>query len=142
MLYFRRYTPDFSHVIYPLSSFYPFNSEDNYTKTIGCCDGILCLIHRNYSFTIENLIQLALWNPSTRKYNALPSLDKPPQPNDGKNRFVDTLYGFGYDYFSDKYKVVAVFMYKCKGDSSYVYKTQAKVHTSGIDSWILDLEHL
>lgn len=78
-----------------------------------------------------------MWNPSTRKYSALPALDKPPQPKDGNNRFVDTLYGFGYDHFSDKYKVVALFMYKYKGDSSYVYKTQVKVHTSGTDSWRL-----
>ena len=131
ILYSRRYSPDFYHVVYPLSSFftngtidgtyiyYPLNGEDNYTKIIGSCDGILCLIYNNY------LIQLALWNPSTRKYNALPSLDKPPHPKDV--------------HFSDKYKVVALFMYECEGDRIYyyVYKTQVKVHTIGTDSWRL-----
>jgi hypothetical protein len=54
----RRHSPNFSHVVYPLCSFfsnsngtiidgthinYPLNSEHIYTNIVGSCDGILCL---------------------------------------------------------------------------------------------------
>lgn len=135
----RKYSPEFSHTIYPLRSIFtnvttdgkqikfPFNSLDFHYRIggmVGSCDGILCFVYKGSE---NSSIQTVLWNPSIRKYNTLPSLEIP------LNHFPG--FGFGYDRFTDSYKVVAVFRYKC--DSSHDYKTQVKVHTLGTNSWRL-----
>lgn len=83
---------------------------------------MLCFaIDRNCAF---------LWNPSIRKSKELPSLENQRQ----KGSY--TIYGFGYDHFSDNYKVVAVFCYEFGSTGGTTsYKTEVKVHTLGTDCW-------
>ena len=62
-----------------------------------------------------------VWNPCTGKLKILPTLE---------NHWLESgsvIYGFGYDRFSDSYKVVAVCMRP--------WDVDVKVHTLGIDSW-------
>ncbi|KAK7359684.1 hypothetical protein VNO77_01647 [Canavalia gladiata] len=99
---------------------YPLNTRKRFDLIVGSCDGILC-------FAIDQSHAL-LWNPSTGKFKKLPSLNN--ERSDGSY----TIYGFGYDRFTDSYKVVAVFCY-CYDCDAGSYKTEVKVLTLGTNSW-------
>ncbi|RHN69938.1 putative F-box associated interaction domain-containing protein [Medicago truncatula] len=85
---------------------------------ICSCHGILC-------FAIAGLYAF-LWNPSLRRYNVLPPLEN-PEESDGSTSYV---YSFGYDHFSNVYKVVAI---------SHLHDTNKKnevsVHSMGTGYW-------
>lgn len=69
---------------------HPLMSYNHGIKIFGSCDGLLCIC---------NIVEdMAIWNPSTRKYQLLPSLGS-------CNRYV---YGFGHDPIADDYKVVKI----------------------------------
>lgn len=68
----------------------------------GSCNGILCICN-----VAEDI---ALWNPSTRKYRILPSL--PPERRcDGVLRFSLESYGFGFDSVHDDFKLLKISQY-------------------------------
>ena len=100
---------------------YPLNDRNRFDVIVGSCHGILC-------FALDQRFAL-LWNPSIRKFSKLPSLDIP------KREGSYTIYGFGYDHFSDSYKVVAVNCFESDSNGSKVYKTEVKVYTLGTDCW-------
>ncbi|XP_061359681.1 F-box/kelch-repeat protein At3g23880-like [Gastrolobium bilobum] len=100
---------------------YPLNKRNHFDLIVGSCDGILCL-------AIDQSCAL-LWNPSIRKFKKSPSLENQRQLGSY------TIYGFGYDHFTDSYKVVAVFCYECDSGGATVYKTLVKVHTLGTNYW-------
>ncbi|XP_057432922.1 F-box/kelch-repeat protein At3g23880-like [Lotus japonicus] len=108
---------------------YPLNTQNLVDFIVGSCNGcILCL-------DIDQSSPL-LWNPSTRRFKKLPSLENPLLEEEDCHYY--TTYGFGYDHSTDRYKVVAVFCYECdddEEDDDFYYKTQVKVHTLGTDSW-------
>ncbi|PNY01638.1 F-box/kelch-repeat protein [Trifolium pratense] len=78
------------------------------------CDGILC-------FTIMYRSVL-LWNPSIRRFYIYP-----PLPIKDERR--ESVYSFGYDHFTQSYKIVAVTNFRAKR------KNEVRVYTLGMDSW-------
>lgn len=70
---------------------------------VGCCNGILCLKHSRFDHGMH------LWNPSTNEHCPIPAC---PAVYD-----KIAYFGFGYDEFSDKYKVVII----CHSSHVYVY---------------------
>ncbi|CAJ2638485.1 unnamed protein product [Trifolium pratense] len=86
-LHFMSYT---THSDYPRGSFH---------RIIGSCNGILCIADIYKGLAV-------LWNPSIRKVKELPLFEKPHESK------LDMMsFGFGYDSFTDSYKVVVVFEY-------------------------------
>jgi hypothetical protein len=91
----HKQSPEFSRRVYPLRSCfrnvngiidgkfikYPLSSEDGSINIVGSCDGILCLAESSKNNLCERDQRPALWNPSTRKYNLLPSMDHPRLDN-------------------------------------------------------------
>ncbi|XP_022142598.1 F-box protein CPR30 [Momordica charantia] len=65
----------------------------------GSCNGILCICN------VAD--DIALWNPSTRKYRILPSLP-PERRSDDVFRFSVDAYGFGYDSVHDDFKLLKI----------------------------------
>ncbi|GAU48760.1 hypothetical protein TSUD_281110 [Trifolium subterraneum] len=91
---------------------------------VGSYNGILCLaqVYYNVSFVL-------LWNPSIRKVKKLPCLKDPCYIS--KNTF-----GFGYNFVTDNYKVVAILTYDVRdSDGDVVCKTVVKVNTLGTNLW-------
>ncbi|OMO95191.1 hypothetical protein CCACVL1_05506 [Corchorus capsularis] len=80
-----------------------FPADKTTPKVVGSCHGLLCLAFRGCE-------DIYLWNPTTRDYNKLP--DHPHLlPNkyptaDHRSYTYSFVYGFGYDSFSDDYKVL------------------------------------
>lgn len=121
-----------SPMVYPLRSFftavttdgtkinYPVNSENNFVRIVGSCNGILCLSHGRFP---------VVWNPSIGKHKILPSFEIPNQA------VWANQWGFGYDNLTDNYKVVGGFSYGWI--HNIVFKTQLNVLTVGTDSWRL-----
>ncbi|KEH21502.1 putative F-box domain-containing protein [Medicago truncatula] len=96
---------------------------------VGSCNGILCIADDNDKGLV------ILLNPSIRKFKELPLLETPPSAMFGN---FETTLGFGYDSFTENYKVVVVMRYKMRVGShyrDYVYKTEVKIHTLGTNSW-------
>lgn len=78
------------------------SSSKGSTAILDSCHGLLCLVDGFYGFHIHQPPhELVLWNPSTRQSNHLPF---PSFVN-----YSSCLYGFGYDSYSDDYKIVRVF---------------------------------
>jgi len=77
------------------------------------CDGIIC-------FTINDSSAL-LWNPSINKFNMLPPLEIT------QKRRPFSKYSFGYDPFTNDYKVFVV--------SFCINKNKVSVHTLGTSYW-------
>jgi len=94
---------------------------------VASCNGILCIADFNQTSSIPIL----LWNPSIRKFKELPLLRKPKAI--GK---VNLTFGFGYDSFTDNYKVVVVLRYlECDSNVNCAIKTDVKVHILGTYFW-------
>lgn len=96
---------------------FPLTLDNRYGGSLGVstCDGILC-------FAINQCFPL-LWNPSIRKFKILPPLENP------RRTISETFYSFGYDHFSNNYKIVAV---------SSLFPQRGRVvnvHSLGTDYW-------
>jgi hypothetical protein len=92
----------------------------HFYRSVGSCNGILCISDANDKGLI------ILLNPSIRKFKELPLLETPRK----------MIVGFGYDSFTDNYKVVVLMRYKMRvGSGDYVYKTEVKIHILGSDCW-------
>lgn len=63
-------------------------------KVVGSCNGLICVVHGFNTFY--------LWNPSTREEKTLPG---PIVVHVGRVFQGLLLYGFGYDYSTDDYKM-------------------------------------
>ncbi|CAI0416438.1 unnamed protein product [Linum tenue] len=81
--------------------------DDFYDWIIGSRDGLLCsVIYPNHDVVV--------WNPSTRVSRSLPNYE----PGFEKWRSsCYTVFGFGYDFQLDDYKVVAVLAYRDKQET-------------------------
>jgi hypothetical protein len=95
---------------------------------VGSCNGILCLAKRFFSDDDSSVV--VLWNPSLRKLKEL------PQPRYPNLSISGVSYGFGYDFVTDNYKVVAVLSYKV-GNNILLAKVKAVVmiNTLGTNFW-------
>ncbi|KAK6784298.1 hypothetical protein RDI58_017753 [Solanum bulbocastanum] len=81
-------------VVTPKELTNPLMSSQFNTNILGSCNGLLLI-----SNTVD---EIALWNPSTRKYKKLPFLGI------ARNDEVRVNFGFGYDVINDDYKVVRI----------------------------------
>ncbi|MED6156935.1 hypothetical protein PIB30_018858 [Stylosanthes scabra] len=94
----------------------PFGEGECLDFETDSCHGMLLVSTSDW----DNLP--ILWNPTTGKFKTLPSLD---------DLSCYVQYGFGYDRFTDTYKVVAVSSSGRHDDP----ESYAEVHTLGTDSW-------
>ncbi|PNY04259.1 F-box/kelch-repeat protein [Trifolium pratense] len=92
---------------------------------VGSCNGILCLAHE---FSIDDSLVVILWNPSLRKVKELPQSHYP--------NLSRISYGFGYDFVTDNYKVVAVLCFTVHNSSGdLLEKAVVKINTMGTNFW-------
>ncbi|XVE81273.1 hypothetical protein DITRI_Ditri15bG0050500 [Diplodiscus trichospermus] len=71
----------------------PIEKDPEYdVELVGSCNGLICLVVDYKDFI--------LWNPSTRQSREL------PKPKHRPNRF--SVYGLGYDFSTDDYKLLRV----------------------------------
>ncbi|KAK7245951.1 hypothetical protein RIF29_40805 [Crotalaria pallida] len=90
---------------------------------LGSCNGLLC---------ISNVADdIAIWNPSLRKYRILPSLNHDRRRNN--TLLAARVYGFGCDDSTNDYKLVRISYYVDLQDSSF--DSQVKVYSSRTNSW-------
>jgi F-box interacting protein len=92
---------------------------------VGSCNGILCLAHE---FSVDDSFVVLLWNPSLRKVKELPQSRYP--------NLSSVSYGFGYDFVTDNYKVVAVLCYKVHDSSGdLLQKAVVMINILGTNIW-------
>ncbi|KAF5203325.1 F-box protein [Thalictrum thalictroides] len=99
-------------------------------RVASCCNGLLCI-----ASNLKPDEPVFIYNPITGECNELPKQDFKPFNTQG------ILYGFAFDRFSNKYKVVCVY---CPDywDTDYWYRdvtvarmTMGEIITEGEDSW-------
>ncbi|OMP00161.1 hypothetical protein COLO4_12870 [Corchorus olitorius] len=108
----KAYSVDFDSFrnLVPLPRPFRGESDKYYSRIFGSCDGLLAVYHHESD--------IALWNPSTRKCNYLPTLsdnltkDLDLIPRYGYHRNV--ILGFGYDVTNNDYKVVQMLRHKTR----------------------------
>ncbi|CAK8531011.1 unnamed protein product [Lathyrus sativus] len=99
----------------------PEINQTSIVHLVGSCHGILCFKHDRG--------RVLLWNPSIRKFTKLPLLEE-------AGHHSSFQFSFGYDNFSDSYKVVAVSCYETYViNDIWAHKYQVNVHTLGTNSW-------
>jgi F-box interacting protein len=116
------YSSDFDSLDTAIELDHPLKTPHYETEIVGSCNGLLCL-----SNTKEDV---ALWNPSTRKYKKLPVTTLEFAP-DGYDYSQYTVSGFGYDETSDDYKVVRSVRLNLAENSS----SGSEVYSLKNDSW-------
>uniref|UniRef100_A0A2N9I2J9 F-box domain-containing protein n=1 Tax=Fagus sylvatica TaxID=28930 RepID=A0A2N9I2J9_FAGSY len=89
------YSSDFDSLDTAIELDHPLKTPHYETEIVGSCNGLLCLSNKKED--------VALWNPSTRKYRKLPVTTLEFAP-DGYDFCQYTVSGFGYDETSDDYK--------------------------------------
>ncbi|KAK3032718.1 hypothetical protein RJ639_035162 [Escallonia herrerae] len=99
----------------------PFENS-NIADVYGSCNGLILLSMRKST--------IAMFNPSTRRYHALPT--SPVEYLDGAVGTHET-YGLGYDVASDDYKVIRINEFRDK-NQNWV-SSEAKVYSLKSDSW-------
>jgi|UniRef100_A0A2N9I8J2 F-box interacting protein len=116
------YSSDFDSLDTAIELDHPLKTPHYETEIVGSCNGLLCLSNKKED--------VALWNPSTRKYRKLPVTTLEFAP-DGYDFCQYTVSGFGYDETSDDYKVVrSVRLYLADNLSS-----GSEVYSLKNDSW-------
>lgn len=100
------------------------NDNSEPISYVGCCNGLILI-------AIDEK-DLFLWNPFTRKSKKLPDLGL--QLDKFNNHDYSIAYGFGYDEFTDDYKVAVII-----GDLEYLndydYKPEVKIYSIKTESW-------
>jgi F-box interacting protein len=106
---------------------YPPSYHFDYPKhvIVGSCNGILCLVNDPF-LPVDDTSIVVLWNPSLRKVKEL------PQPSYPNLSIRAISYGFGYDFATDNYKVVAVLTYKV---GILLEKAVVMINTLGTNFW-------
>ncbi|KAK8575477.1 hypothetical protein V6N12_063149 [Hibiscus sabdariffa] len=95
---------------------HPLMSYNHGVEILGSCNGLLC---------IRNIVEdMAIWNPSTRKYQVLPYL--------GSCRGY--VCGFGHDPIKDDYKVVKIIQLD-RVDAAKPLETEVKVCSLKRNRW-------
>ncbi|GMI74250.1 CONSTITUTIVE EXPRESSER OF PR GENES 1, CONSTITUTIVE EXPRESSER OF PR GENES 30 [Hibiscus trionum] len=101
----------------------PFSTEYIITEILGSCNGLFAL------FNCDE--EIALWNPSTRKFHMLPVTDIEFPRDFCIRQFI--VYGFGHDPISDDYKLVRMVQFYGKEDDSF--DSEVKVYSLRTNSW-------
>ncbi|KAK8282364.1 hypothetical protein V6Z11_D08G022100 [Gossypium hirsutum] len=102
----------------------PLSEQKKYIQILGSCNGLLAVE--------DDDGRILLWNPTTRKYQVLPSTEiEFPSPPIRCSR--STYYGFGYDPVSDDYKLVRIV--QLLGAKDEYFHSEAKVYSLRSNSW-------
>ncbi|KAE8714883.1 hypothetical protein F3Y22_tig00110187pilonHSYRG00188 [Hibiscus syriacus] len=95
---------------------HPLMSYNHGVEILGSCNGLLC---------IRNIVEdMAIWNPSTRKYLVLPYLGS----------CKGYVCGFGHDPIKDDYKVVKIIQLE-RADGDKPLETEVKVFSLKRNRW-------
>ncbi|XP_049387552.1 F-box/kelch-repeat protein At3g23880-like [Solanum stenotomum] len=108
-------------VVESLDLNYPLKNPELRVCIVGSVNGLICL-------DIEDN-DLVLWNPTLRVYRKLPDSRLRVSGGSRLDRITSVMYGFGYDEFSDDYKVVGV---RC---SCTRYPLEVKIYSLKNNSW-------
>ncbi|XP_057753078.1 F-box protein CPR1-like [Arachis stenosperma] len=103
---------------------HPLMCYSNSIKVLGSCNGLLCLCN-----VAEDI---ALWNPNIRKHRLLPYLPAERRERD-TTLFAARVYGFGYDSFSEDYKLVRISYFVDL--HSRTFYSHVKLYSLRVDSW-------
>ncbi|GMN36501.1 hypothetical protein TIFTF001_006057 [Ficus carica] len=112
---------------------HPIGKQGDGTEVLGSCHGLLVLLN------IDD--DVALWNPSTRRYRKLPVSDiEFPPGNFPIVQFI--VYGFGYDPISDDYKLVRMVQF-FGDDGEDSFDSEVKIYSAKSNTWkrISDFPH-
>ncbi|XP_028755028.1 F-box protein CPR1 [Neltuma alba] len=104
---------------------HPLMCYGNRLKVLGSCNGLLCICN-----VAEDI---ALWNPSIRKHKILALLPVERRPESDTSLFAARVYGFGYDSFSDDYKLLRISYYIDL--HSRTFDSQVKLYSLRTNSW-------
>ncbi|KAK9268108.1 hypothetical protein L1049_010548 [Liquidambar formosana] len=103
---------------------HPLKNEEFGTEVLGSCNGLLCLA--------VGIYDIVLWNPSTRKLRTVPfALMEFMMDSFTISQFP--MYGFGYDYARDDYKLVR--MVQLCGEDDDSFDSHVKVYSLKTNSW-------
>ncbi|KDP32917.1 hypothetical protein JCGZ_13698 [Jatropha curcas] len=104
---------------------HPLMCYNHSIKILGSCNGLLCICN-----VVDDI---ALWNPSIRKYHVLPYLSIE------LNRYFGTcscrvcVFGLGYDQNKDDFKVVRIAQFT--GVDKKSIESEVKVYSLRRNSW-------
>ncbi|KEH24840.1 putative F-box domain-containing protein [Medicago truncatula] len=112
---------NFTSTISETKLYFPIDNCYN-VSLVDSCDGIICFKTTDY---YNRHVRLVIWNPCTRNFKVLSLYENPPSLTS------KTSYSFGYDHFTNSYRVVVVFCYQLNKSC----KTLVKVSTLGNDFW-------
>ncbi|KAL2898842.1 F-box protein CPR1 [Bienertia sinuspersici] len=82
----------------------------------GSCNGLLALVCKNGDD--PSLLEVILWNPSTKSHLVLPPTPNDDDDDDLAKEFLGFSFGFGYDCSNDDYKIVRIVDYFHPKDDS------------------------
>ncbi|KAI8558429.1 hypothetical protein RHMOL_Rhmol04G0092600 [Rhododendron molle] len=100
---------------------FPFKNPFGYFRVVGSCNGLLCVVDDYFT----DWPRIIVWNPSTRKSVALPTVPRPQRPQ-------KCVYGFGAHPGTREYAVIRI-----QYDRKYELKLPPKVeiYAQGTRSW-------
>ncbi|XP_021740398.1 F-box protein CPR30-like, partial [Chenopodium quinoa] len=101
----------------------PFDCDSAETQIVGSCDGLLCL---------ADGIAAYIFNLATRKHRVLPvsPVEIPGYVPKGRNRLI---FGFGYDYKNDDYKLVRIIEIFPENSDDHI--SEMKVYSLKTNTW-------
>ncbi|KAF7840550.1 F-box protein CPR1-like [Senna tora] len=94
------YAVDFDTLDKAVELNHPLMCYGNRLKVLGSCNGLLCICN-----VAEDI---AFWNPSIRKHRILPLIPTERRPDSDTSLFAARVYGFGYDSYSNDYKLLRI----------------------------------
>jgi F-box interacting protein len=118
------YSLDFDSLDNLVELDHPLKSEEFGTEVLGSCDGLLCLYNGEE--------EIAIWNPSTRKYRKLPVEEIEFPDYFTSCQYI--IYGMGYDPVRDDYKVVRFIQFYGQ-DVWDSFDSEVKVYSMKSHSW-------
>ncbi|OVA01221.1 F-box domain [Macleaya cordata] len=103
---------------------YPYKTRDYIVEILGPCNGLLCII--------SDKDVICIWNPSTKEYKELPTLEQ--------LEFIPTnlsttriTYGFGYNCNIEDYKLVRIETFYAP--DPYGNSSEVMVYSLRSNSW-------
>lgn len=104
---------------------HPLMCYNHSIRVLGSCNGLLCICN-----VVDDI---ALWNPSIRKYHVLPFLPMELKRYPGTCSCRVCVFGLGYDPINDDYKVVRIAQFG--GVNGKSFESEVKVYSLRRNSW-------
>ncbi|KAF2306034.1 hypothetical protein GH714_009863 [Hevea brasiliensis] len=104
---------------------HPLMCYNHSIRVLGSCNGLLCICN-----VVDDI---ALWNPSIRKYTVLPFLPIELKRYLGTCTCRVCAFGLGHDPVNDDYKVVRIAQFG--GGNGKFFESEVKVYSLRRNSW-------